>query len=92
MCLISLLMCVKFKGNPRTILHFMASVQEEEKCTKNKEKEQIFEGLYLRNGWCNSLYIVFTDMPAPALSIWSCSGKKLHMDIKANFPITCPVT
>ena len=41
---------------------------------KNEENEQLFEGSYLRNGWCDLLQIWYAfspDMLAPAQQIWS---------------------
>jgi len=53
--------------------------EEKEGREKKKENEQLFEGLYFRNGWRNLLqiwYVFSPDMPAPAQQIWSCLVKK----------------
>jgi len=70
-------MHAKFEGNP--IAHFcllavflQVCEKVEEKETeenKNEENEQLFEGLYFRNGKYNLLqicYLFSSNMPAPA--------------------------
>jgi len=65
-------MCAKFEGNLIRRLYFMAvfckcANRRKKKEKKNKENEQLYEGLYLRNGY----FVLSPDMPAPAQQIWS---------------------
>ena len=68
MCLIFLLMCAEFEGNPIMRLRVMAVfLQVCEK--KRKRNECLFEGLYFKNGWRDLLHIWYVyspDMLAPA--------------------------
>ena len=45
----------------------------------NKKMTDFFEGLYLRNSWCDLLQIWYEfspDMPAPVQQIWFCSDER----------------